>query len=237
MARCEMAQLLVSVRSVEEAAHALAGGADVIDVKEPRLGSLGRADDGVIAAVLQFVAGRRPVSAALGEVLDENPLPSTRGLSFAKWGLAGCGRISLWPIRLAALAKSLHIDCQFVHVAYADWQCAQAPPLDEVIDLACRSPGSVLLLDTHCKTASAHGRHPALLDWLPVEEAIALCKRCRKAHVRVALAGSLGPAEIRLLLPARPDWFAIRGAACLGGSRNGTIHECRVRDLARLLED
>src|SRR3712207_4897772 len=59
-------QLLVSVRSAEEAEAALAGGADLIDVKEPRGGSLGRAEDWVLAGVLRRVSGRRPVSAAMG---------------------------------------------------------------------------------------------------------------------------------------------------------------------------
>ena len=36
--------LLVSVRSADEAIAALAGGADVIDVKEPNRGALGAAD-------------------------------------------------------------------------------------------------------------------------------------------------------------------------------------------------
>ena len=39
-----MAGLLVSVRSADEARTALAGGATVIDVKEPERGPLGRAD-------------------------------------------------------------------------------------------------------------------------------------------------------------------------------------------------
>ena len=35
-------RLLVSVRSAEEVSAALAGGADIIDAKEPERGSLGR---------------------------------------------------------------------------------------------------------------------------------------------------------------------------------------------------
>ena len=42
--------LLVSVRSAAEALSALAGGADVIDVKEPNRGSLGAADDETISS-------------------------------------------------------------------------------------------------------------------------------------------------------------------------------------------
>jgi uncharacterized protein (UPF0264 family) len=63
--------LLVSVRSAAEAEAALAGGAALIDVKEPARGSLGRADEAVIRAVLGAVAGRRPVSAALGELAEK----------------------------------------------------------------------------------------------------------------------------------------------------------------------
>ena len=39
-------RLLVSVRSAAEVRPALAGGADIIDAKEPSLGSLGRGEPG-----------------------------------------------------------------------------------------------------------------------------------------------------------------------------------------------
>ena len=47
----DMAELLVSVRSLGEAQAALVAGAAVIDVKEPLRGSLGRADDATISAL------------------------------------------------------------------------------------------------------------------------------------------------------------------------------------------
>jgi len=60
-----MAALLVSVRSAAEALAALAGGAAVIDVKEPSRGPLGRADGDVWRAVLAAVsqAGAAPAHA------------------------------------------------------------------------------------------------------------------------------------------------------------------------------
>src|SRR5690242_4202542 len=67
-----MAHLLVSVRSPAEAVAALEGGAALIDVKEPSRGPLGRADEDTITAIVQTVAGRRPVSVALGELLDHS---------------------------------------------------------------------------------------------------------------------------------------------------------------------
>src|SRR5262245_24051196 len=109
-----MAQLLVSVRSASEAETALAGGAALIDVKEPARGPLGRATEAVLADVLRSVGDRRPVSAALGELLgawgsaDELP-DAVHDLAFVKWGLAGYGAHdpALWRIDLGAQAALL----------------------------------------------------------------------------------------------------------------------------------
>src|SRR3954454_23697054 len=92
--------LLVSVRSAAEALAALAGGADVIDVKEPNRGSLGAADDDTIAAVVEAVAGRAFVSAAFGELVELSASSNgdrrralVAGVSLFKVGLAQCATI------------------------------------------------------------------------------------------------------------------------------------------------
>lgn len=231
-----MTRLLVSVRSVEEAAAALAGGAAIIDIKEPARGSLGRADDAVIEDILRFVAERRPVSAAQGELSEDIPAYSGLGLSFVKWGLAGCQRDPEWAGRLEALRQ--RTASQVVFVAYADWQCAQAPPLDDIAALACGKPGNVLLLDTHCKDVVTLKKdcRPTLLDWLSVPDIVKLCENCRAAGVQIALAGSLGSREIGQLRHAEPNWFAVRGAACAGHAREGMIQEQLVRSLVQLLQ-
>lgn len=229
-----MAGLLVSVRTPEEAQAALAGGADIIDIKEPTHGALGRAADAMIAAVVRKVAGRRPVSAAMGELLDEEP-PYAGGLSFVKWGLARCRHLD-WSRRLSALQARL--SCRVVHVAYADWECAQAPSVDEVMSAACATPGNILLIDTHCKDAATlrKDRRPTLLDWLSIGTIGEVCQRCRDAEVQVALAGSLGLVEIEALRCARPTWFAVRGAACGDSERGGVIQQERVRRLAAVVK-
>jgi uncharacterized protein (UPF0264 family) len=153
-----------------------------------------------------------------------------------KWGLAGCGKDETWRDQLQRRTASLHA-IQGVFVAYADWRCAEAPPLEDVFELAARQPGSVLLVDTHCKDASASSlrRRPTLLDWLPRADTIALCQRSRDAKVRIALAGSLRFDDIVSLLPARPDWFAVRGAVCAASDRRSTVQVDRVAALKALI--
>src|SRR5262249_56021688 len=119
--------------------------------------------------------------------------------------------------------------CRAVAVAYADWQAVQAPPPAEVCAFACDHRWGAFLLDTGRKD----GR--TLLDCLSVAEVVLLCRSCRRAGVRVALAGSLGLEEIQMLAPAEPDWFAVRGAACRHGCRRGVIHGERVRRFVQRL--
>jgi uncharacterized protein (UPF0264 family) len=232
-----MTHLLVSVRSAAEAEAALAGGAALIDVKEPAAGSLGRAADGAITDVLHAVGGRRPVSAALGELLETSreDLPAgVTDLAYVKWGLAsyraqgpGPGWLDLRRAveRVAARSPS----CRVVAVAYADWRRARAPAPEEVCAFARKYQTGPFLLDTWGKDGSS------LLDWMPRPEVQRLCELCRSAGVPVALAGTLGPEEIRALRPARPNWFAVRGAACRDRQRGAAVDVARVRLLAELL--
>ena len=234
-------ELLVSVRSAAEAEAALDGGAHLIDVKEPRHGALGRAGDAVIAEVIARVAGRRPVSAALGELADAadaNPYPGS-GLAYAKWGLFGMGACPNWGQRWRDACRRVSAAapaCRVVAVTYADWRRAGAPSVEAVSALARAQPGGVLLVDTFQKAPRPEtGAAPTLLDLLPLEEVVRLCASCRAAGVRVALAGSLGAAQIERLRPARPDWFAVRGAACEGGRREAAVSARKVRELVEML--
>jgi (5-formylfuran-3-yl)methyl phosphate synthase len=228
--------LLVSVRSATEAASALAGGADLIDVKEPSRGSLGRADDAVIAAVVQEVAGRRPVSAALGDVCDFAAPYAKPGLSYWKLGLAGCARQPerFWKTIVrsgtSAASKAPAFE-RMALVAYADWQRADAPPPPMVLALARAQHCGGIVVDTFRKDGST------LLHWLTLPELTQLCAQCRADGMHVALAGSLGAAEIALLAHLRPTWFAVRGAACRKGEREALIDEERVRQLAGMVHE
>jgi uncharacterized protein (UPF0264 family) len=224
-------QLLVSVRDLGEATAARAGGADLIDVKEPARGPLGRADDATLQRIAEFMAGRCPLSAALGELAENDHLPGVAGLSFVKWGLAGVGPD--WRPRLKqALQRASEVRGRAgVVVAYADAAAAGAPPVEEVVAFAAEKQGRVLLIDTFAKGPPRR----TLLDWLSAEQVREICRHCHAAGVRVALAGSLGEAEMLPLLPAEPDWFAVRGAACAGGKRDARVSPRRVRYLKEML--
>src|SRR5438270_12690933 len=117
-----MPRLLISVRNLQEARLALAGGADLIDIKEPSHGSLGQACASVISEIASTVGTHKPLSAALGELLDSPLELPPANLNFAKWGLSGCATLENWPNLLAerdANVRRTNPRCQAVGVIYA----------------------------------------------------------------------------------------------------------------------
>lgn len=235
-----MAQLLVSVRTAEEADTAISGGADIIDVKEPARGSLGRPDLADVREVVARVGGRRPVSVALGELIEWNdrqaaeyPLPE--GLAFVKIGLTACGRRD-WRSELVALREKiagyalspLHPP-EWIAVAYADAAWAQSPmPMEIAVFAALRGFRGVLL-DTWEKNENH------LADWMTDDELAAFVAAVREQALSVALAGSLRQADIVRLAPLNPDVFAVRGAACREGDRGAEIDAAAVARLAAVI--
>jgi uncharacterized protein (UPF0264 family) len=219
-----MPGLIVSVRNAEEALLALEGGASLIDVKEPSRGSLGRADEAVIEAVLEAVGGRVPVSAAMGELVDSPGVPACLSrLAFVKWGLAGL--LAGWQEPLSE-ARSQARGCEVVPCAYADWRRLVAVPSPEAVcRFACENRFAALLIDTAVKDGQT------LLDNLSRAELGRIAARCREGGVALALAGSLG-LEALGEVAELADWVAVRGAVCDGG-REGRLVLERVREAAR----
>jgi uncharacterized protein (UPF0264 family) len=228
--------LLVSVRSAAEALAALAGGADVIDVKEPNRGSLGAAGDDTIAAVVKAVGGRAPVSAALGELVDSSLSSNgdgTRtlvdGVSLFKVGLAGCTALSDWQTRWRQtiddmILSSANRDAKAVAVVYADWSAAQAPSPQDILSAAIQRRCPALLIDTWNKSGGT------LFDYWPAGELQAFSIEVRSHNISLVLAGSLTRPSVITAARLAPDLVAVRTAACDGG-RAGTVSEKRVREL------
>jgi uncharacterized protein (UPF0264 family) len=228
--------LLVSVRSAAEALAALAGGADLIDVKEPSQGSLGAADDDTISAVVRAVAGRAPVSAALGELVDLIGSPNGEGgrllvdgVSLFKTGLARCAMLGDWQTHWrhvvdTLISTSLNGNAQAVAVVYADWQAAQSPSPHDVLSAAIQRRSPALLIDTWDKSGGT------LFDHWPAGDLQGFVSEVRLHNISVVLAGSLTSQNVTTAARLAPDLVAVRTAACEGG-RMGTVSVKRVREL------
>jgi uncharacterized protein (UPF0264 family) len=225
-----MTRLLVSVRSAEEAQIAVSEGVDLIDVKEPSRGALGAADAATLAAIAHCVAGRVPLSAALGELLEGTSVSPRLAsqLRYAKFGLAGCALHAEWKARWQRSIGGLPAGVAAVAVAYADAATADAPDVENVLASARAVGCAAVLFDTFEKSGGS------LIDHLGLPRLKRLIADSREAGLLAVVAGGLGADEIRQVLPLAPDYVAVRGAACRG-DRSGHLDSKRVRRLVELV--
>jgi hypothetical protein len=200
----------------------------LIDIKEPSRGSLGPADRSVVEQIVAAVGKAAPVSMALGELADNRDPTAGEtpaGLSYVKLGLAGMADRHDWLECWQRAVESLE-GVGVVAVIYADWRDAHAPPPDRLLEEASRLRCRAVLIDTFGK------RGGNLLSHCAMEELATLVARIHQRAMLAVLAGSLDEQAVGRVLGLRPDYVAVRGAACCGG-RDGRVDFQRVCKLAR----
>ncbi len=218
-------RLLISVRSVAEARQALAGGTDILDVKEPNHGSLGRASLETIQTIVANIAGVCPISVALGELIEKPaPVPLAE-ITYQKVGLARVGRAG-WIDAFQELRFKTR-PSELVPVVYADADRAAGPSPFEVLAQAEAIGLQTLLIDTLIKD----GR--GLLHWMPIAVLRELARRSRTSGIALGLAGSITMEQIHEVLSLQPSILAVRGAACRGQRREQEVDSRKVEKLAR----
>lgn len=230
-------QLLVSVDSAAEARAALSGGADVIDAKDPRRGALGAVTPRVLRLICAAVRSRRPVSAALGDALDESTIEraagaaARAGVAYVKVGFRGVTS----PDRALALttaavraARAAGGATRVVDVAYADATRAGSLSPSALVEIAAAAGAGGVLLDTAFKDAGG------LFDLLAPETVGAWVDTARTAGLTVGLAGGLVAGDLGTAAALGADLVGVRGAACTGG-RTGSVSRSRVARLSASL--
>lgn len=217
-------RLLVSVVSADEARRALAGGADIIDIKDPQEGALGAPSPRVVSEVVRIAGGAAPISVALGDMPD---LPHTAALAargavdlgarYVKVGLRGVRSVDRAVALMRAVADAVGPgSVGVVAAAYADAQALDPPALAPVWlpEVVVRAGVAGALIDTFVKD----GR--GLYEWLSEADVVDLVARTRAVGGSFGVAGQLTRAE---LCRVDADVVGVRSAVCRGGDRSGEL--------------
>lgn len=219
-------QLLVSVADAIEAHHAVEGGADLIDAKDPLTGALGAVSLATLRQIHDAVSARRTVTAAIGDASDEETIERTAceygatGVGFVKVGFAGIAEPARVERLMAVAVRGMqaHGAGGVVAVAYAD---AVATSVDRftLLDVAARSSASGVLLDT------AHKRGPALPHLVSLRALTSWVSAAHSHGLTVALAGRLTADDLSRVLDTGADIAGVRGAACEAGRSSRVVAE------------
>ena len=221
-------KLLVSVVSAPEARDAVAGGADIVDVKDPNEGALGAPAVSVLSEVVRVVGGAASISVALGDLPD---LPHTAalaargaaltGAAYVKVGLRGVRDLDRAVAMMRAVVAAVPPQTAVVAAAYADAAALDPPALAPawLPVLVERTGIAGALVDTFVKD----GR--GLYGWMSPSELTDLVARTRDAGGSFAVAGQLRSGE---LCRVDADVVGVRSALCRGGDRTGQLEASLV---------
>lgn len=226
-------KLLVSPVDPREALVVARGGADILDLKNVREGSLGANFPWVLARIVRRLR-RYPVefSAAIGD-LDFKPgtaalaayAAASIGADYVKAGLYGV-RTEQRAFELArAVVKGVRSAAPRalpVIAGYADWRRFGGLTPWALVRAAKRAGAAAVMLDTALKD----GR--SLFDNMTRPELARFLRLARAAGLKTALAGSVGVRMLPALRELGPDIVGLRGAVCLGSDRSRPVSAARL---------
>jgi uncharacterized protein (UPF0264 family) len=219
-------RLLVSPMNLEEARAALTGGADILDVKNPREGSLGANFPWNIRAVAELAAGWIPVSATIGD-LDYKPGTASlaalgaafSGADYIKAGLLGAKTAEQAGEMLKGIVKAVKdFDPQkkVVAAGYSDYERAGCLSPQLLARAAEEAGAEVVMVDTAIKD----GR--STFEFMSHRELEEFVASGRARGLEVAVAGNIGFQHLEMLRQIDPDILGVRSIVC-GGDRSSSI--------------
>jgi uncharacterized protein (UPF0264 family) len=225
----------------KEALEAIAGGANIIDVKNPKEGALGANYSWVIKRIKEVTPNNVEVSCTLGEVGN---LPGS--VSLAALGASSLGvdyiKVGLYGIKtseeaifllqtVSRAAKECNPKIKIAVAGYAD--AAKIGTINPLMipEITHKAQVDVAMIDTSIKD----GKN--LFDYLSQRE---LKKFVDSAHgfgLKAALAGSLRAQDLPVIYSLGADIAGLRGAACTSGNRvTGQITRKLVGELVEAVK-
>lgn len=228
-----MTAMLASVTGPAEAETAIAGGADIIDLKDPAAGALGALPAERVAATVAAIAGRRPASAVAGaEDLSPDALAAAvdaaaaTGVAYVKVGLYGAEERQRATI--AALSASAR-RTRLVAVLFADHFADGKRDPAALIPALTEAGFAGVMLDTADK---ARGR---LLVHIDVTRLAGFVQSARGHGLIVGLAGGLESPDVPRLITLSPDFLGFRGALCAAGRRADGLDPADIAAIRALI--
>jgi len=225
----------------KEALEAIAGGADIIDVKNPQEGALGANYPWVIKRIKEVTPKDLEVSCTLGEVGN---LPGS--VSLAALGAASLGvdyiKVGLYGIKtpkeaifllqnVCRAAKECNPKIKVAVAGYADSK--KIGTIDPMLipEIASKAQIEVAMLDTSNKDGNN------LFDYLTIEQLKKFVDLAHSFGLKTALAGSLRKQDLPVVYDLGTDIAGLRGAACTNSNRvTGQINRKLVNELVNVVK-
>jgi uncharacterized protein (UPF0264 family) len=231
-------KLLVSPRDLEEAKSVIRGNADIVDVKNPKEGSLGANFPWVIKSIKELVdkegGNGMEMSVAIGDFYYKPGTASLAALGAASVG-ADYIKIGLFKIKtreeaidllsgVVKAVKGFDPTKKVVSAFYSDYKRINSISPFEIAEIGKEVEIDVSMVDTGIKDGKT------TFEFLSEDELTTFVSESKALGLETALAGSFTFEDIPALKRIAPDILGVRGMVC-GGDRNSQVQEELVTEL------
>ena len=232
-------KLLVSVVDKTEASESIKGGAHIIDVKNPKEGSLGANFPRVIRQVKEVVPKNVEVSATLGDLPN---LPGTASLAALGAAVSGADYVKagLFGVKtpeeattlmneVCKAVKEYNRGLKIIAAGYADFRTVGCVNPLELPEVAHRVEADGVLVDIKVKNGKS-----TLFNFLTDEKLKEFVEKAHNNNLIAALAGSLDKQDIPRVYDLAADIIGVRGAVCTNKDRlGGKVQREKVMEFAK----
>jgi uncharacterized protein (UPF0264 family) len=231
-------KLLVSVVNRTEALDSIKGGADILDVKNPKEGSLGANFPRVIREVKEIMPKNLELSATIGDLPN---LPGTASLAALGAAVSGVDyvKVGLFGVKTSEEATTLMTevvravkeydsDLKTIASGYADFRYVGCVSPMELPTVAHKAGADGVLVDVKIKNGKDN-----LFSFLSDERLGDFVTQAHNYNLLAALAGSLDKQDIQRVHSLGADIIGVRGAVCSKKDRlAGKLESEKVAELA-----
>jgi uncharacterized protein (UPF0264 family) len=227
-------KVLISPVDKEEAIIASNGGADIVDVKNPKEGPLGANFPWIIKEIKEAVNGRQPISATIG---DFNFKPGTASLAAFGAAVAGADyiKVGLYDIqtreqalelltKITRAVKDYDATKKIVASGYSDYERINSISPLLLPEVAAEAGVDVVMVDTAIKDGKS------TFEFMDEKKLKKFTDLAHEYGLENAIAGSLRFEDLPTLERISPDIIGVRGMVC-GGDRRTAIQQELVEKL------
>lgn len=235
-------KVLISPINRNEAIEAVNGGADIIDVKNPKEGPLGANFPWIIKDVVNHVPKNIETSCTIGEMpmLPGSISLAARGaasigVDYIKAGLSGINsfdRAIKIMKNVVKAVKDYNSKIKIVIVGYADSQ--KIDSIDPILipKITKKASADISMIDTAIKNGQS------TFNLIEISKIKKFIEKAHKYELKTALAGSLRKVDFEKAKSLDPDIIGLRGAACTNNDRlKGKITSKRVKEIVDFFKE
>ena len=218
-----MSKILASIQNISEAEILINSGIDIIDLKDPSKGALGKLNNSDIEEIINFIAKKKLTSSTIGDLPNNKDLISKNVSELSVTDIDFI-KIGVFDNNYIKTLSELNSCKKLIEVFFADLFL----PKEKDLLILKESGFYGVMIDTSNKKLGNIFNHATTSD---ISNFVT---KAKKLELLTGIAGSINESHINKIIKLNPNYMGVRGALCEDKLiRNSTISADNVKNIVQ----